>query len=294
MSTKAFSLLLLVVVVLGGGIGGVLYAFSGSDTSDTGIAADLPTPTPTADNNGGDLSGESIVDGTVTPSGNLFGDGTRPQGGRIGGNIEPISGTLASISLVGLVITSTDTGADTEVIVPPETPVRLSETAGDTDVLIPGTEIVALLQRAADGTISVTTITIGGFGRGFGGGGGGFSSAGGTGGTTADGSEFNSVPGTITSYTAGALVLESADGSVNITVANDTPIQLTIPFADLTDQLAIDSEITVIGQRDDAGTYTPVTITTGTLGGFGGFGGGAGGRVRGQRGGDGTFTIPTR
>jgi hypothetical protein len=294
MSTKAFSLMLLVVVVLGGGVGGALFAFSGNDTSDPGITANLPTATPTTDGSASRITGESALDGTVTPTGDLFGDGTRPQGGRQGFNFEPVSGTLASISLVGLVITSTDTGADTEVIVPPETPVRLSETAGDTDALTPGTEIVALLQRAADGTISVTTITVGGFGRGFGGGGGGFAGAGGTGGTTADGTEFNAVPGTITSYAAGALVLETADGSVNITVANDTPVQLTIPFADLTDQLAIDSEITVIGQRDDAGTYTPVTITTGTLGGFGGFGGGAGGRVRGQRGGDGTFTIPAQ
>lgn len=292
MSTKAFSLMLLVVVVLGGGVGGALFAFSDNDTSDPEIAADLPTATPTADSDAGALSGESAVDGTVTPTGDLFGDGTRPQGGRQGLNIEPISGTLASISLVGLVVTSTDTGADTEVIVPPETPVRLSETAGDTDALNPGTEIVALLQRAADGTISVTSITIGGFGRGFGGGGGGFGGAGATG-TTADGTEFNAVPGTITSYAAGALVLETADGSVNVTVANDTPVQLTIPFADLTDQLAIDSDVTVIGQRDDAGTYTPVTITTGTLGGFGGFGG-AGGRVRSQRGDGGVITIPAQ
>jgi hypothetical protein len=291
MSTKAFSLILMVVVVLGGGIGGVLYAFSGSDTEEPTAAAGLPTATPSS-------SFDSLSVGDTVPDGStiITGDGTRPQGGRIGGNIEPISGTLASISLVGLVVTSTDTGADTEVIVPPETPVRVSETAGDTEALVPGAEIVAFLARAADGTISVTNISIGGFG-GAGGVGGG--RAGVIGGTTTDGTEFNAVPGTITSFASGALVLQTADGSVDVTVADDTPIQLTIPFADLTGQLAVDSEITVIGQRDDAGTYTPLTITTGAFGGFGGGAfGGAGGRVRGQRGdgstdgAGGTFQLP--
>jgi hypothetical protein len=252
MSTKAFGVMLLVLVVVGGTIGGVLFAFIGGDSGDAPLVAIVPTPTPpsTTDNA---IAGDSIITS----------DGTRIPGGRQGLNFEPISGTLASLSATGLVVTSTDTGANTEVVVPPETPVSLSETAGDTSSLTPGTEIVAFLQRAVDGTITVTNINIGGFsGRG----------GAPSGGTTTDGTEFNAVPGTVTSYDSGTLVLETSEGTINVTVAEDTAVRLTITFADLTDQLDLASEITVIGQRDDAGTYTPIAITAGALGGFGGGG----------------------
>jgi hypothetical protein len=258
MSTKAFSLMLLVLVIVGVTIGGALFAFTGEDSP---VAAIVPTPTPAPENA---IAGESIVTD----------DGTRLSGGRQGLNVEPIRGILASISATGLVITSTDTGANTEVIVPPQTPVGLSETAGDTSAITPGAEIVAFLQRTVDGAITTTSITIGGFGGG-GAGLGGFAGRGGTtgGGTAGDGTEFNAVTGTVTSYASGILDLETTDGSINVTVAEDTAIRLTIAFANLTDQLDLASEITVIGQRDDAGTYTPIAITAGPLRGFGGAGG---------------------
>jgi hypothetical protein len=262
MSTKAFSFMLLILVIVGGTIGGALFAFTGEDTEGTPVAAVLPTPTLAPDNA---IAGESIVTD----------DGARLRGSRQGLSVEPIRGILASISATGLVITSTDTGANTEVIVPPQTPVSLSEAADDTSSITPGAEVVAFLQRTVDGTITATSITIGGFGSraaGFGGLGGRGGTTGG--GTAADGAEFNAVTGIVTSYASGILDLETTDGSINVTVANDTAIRLTIAFANLTDQLDIGSEITVIGRRDDTGSYSPITITAGALGGFGGAAGG--------------------
>jgi hypothetical protein len=295
MSTKAFSLMLLVVVVLGGIAGGALFAFSGHDTKELAIGADSPTATPLVvpGDSSPNPSGAPSSESNATPDGAPLGDGTRPQGARRFAGIEPIAGTLAKLSPTGIVVTSRDTGADAEIIVPAETPVRLSETAGDTTSLIPGAEIVAFLQRNADGAISVTNVTIGGFGGGRGAL-GGYSGQGGIFGQTSqgnqgvDGTEFNAVPGTITSFAAGALTLQTNDGPIDVTVADDTPVQLTIAFADLADQLAIGSDITIIGQRNDAGIYTPIIVASGTLGGFGGAGGGfGGGGRRGQRG-DGT------
>jgi hypothetical protein len=293
MSTKAFSLMLLVVVVLGGIAGGALFTFSNNETKEPAIAADPPTDTPLFVPGGStpNPSGAPSSESTATPDVAPLGDGTRPQGAMRFAGIEPIAGTLASLSPTGLVVTSSDTGADAEIIVPAETPVRLSETAGVTASLVPGAEIVAFLQRNARGAISVTNVTIGGFGGGggalggFGGGGGGQQR---DGGTDDDGTEFNAVPGTITSFAAGVLALQTTDGPVDVTVADDTPVQFTIAFADLADQLAIGSDITVIGQRDGAGTYTPIIVASGTLGGFGGAGAAFGGAGRrGQRG-DGT------
>jgi hypothetical protein len=278
MSAKAFGFMLLIVVVLGGVVGGALFAFSGDDVEESAIADVEATATPTGDT--GAILGEDIFSGgTPTPD-----DALPDFGGRLGGGlpIEPIAGTLASISPIDLVVVSADTGAETTVIVPPQTPVRLSETAGDTTSLVSGAEIVAFLQRTADGTITVTTITMGAFGGGGGGrigAGGGFG-----GGTTGDGTEFNAVPGTVTSFAGGTLALETADGPVEVTVSDDTPISVTVAFADLDGQLALDSTVTVIGQRDEAGVYTPITIATGDLGGLGAGRGGFGGGRRGQRG----------
>jgi len=261
MSTKAFSLMFLVLVIVGVTIGGALFAFTGDDTEGAPVAAVVLTTTPGSEN--------AIVGNIVT------GDGTRLPGGRQGLNFEPISGTLASLSITGLVVTSTETGASTEIVIPPQTPVSLSETAGDTSALTPGAEIVAFLQRTVGGTITATRITIGGFGSREAGLGG----FGGRGRTTNDGTddnstEFNAVTGTVASYASGVLELEATDGSINVAVADDTAIRLTIAFANLTGQLDIGSEITVIGRRDDTGSYSPIAITTGALGGFGGAAGG--------------------
>lgn len=262
MSTKAFSLMLLVLVIIGGAIGGALFAFTGDETEGTPVAAVVPTPTP--------APGNAIADESIGTD-----DGARPRGGRQGINVEPIRGNLARLSVTGIVVTSAETGANTEIVIPPQTPVSLSETADDTSALTPGAEIVAILQRTVDGTITATRITIGGFGSretGFGGLGGRGRTTGD--GTAADGTAFNAVTGTVTSYASGILDLETTDGSINVIVADDTAIRLTIAFANLTDQLDIGSEITVIGRRDDTGSYSPIAITAGDLGGFGGAAGG--------------------
>jgi hypothetical protein len=300
MSAKAFGLMLLVVVVLGGTVGGVLFAFNGNDADAPAIAGAIPdataTPTFSVEGFGANsitgADGTSLLDGTLPDGGGRF-------GGRQGLSIETVAGTLSSVSLIDLVVTSPDTGADTTVVIPPETPVRVSETAGDTTALMPGTEIVAFLQRAADGSINVTNVTVSNGvlagGAGFGGGAFGGGTFGGGGGTTADGTEFNAVSGTITALSAGVLSLLTADGPVDATIADETPTQLTIPFADLDGELALESQVTIIGQRDDAGTFTPITVTSGELGGFGGRGGfGGGGGRRGQQGdgGFGGFQIP--
>ena len=293
MSAKAFVLMFLAVVLLGGVAGGALFAFNGGNSAESAIAA--ATATPTSDLvNDATASGDGTT-GILIPGSSTQTDGERAQGGRQGLNIEPIAGIIDTIGQRGLTITSAETGAQTEIIVPPQTPVRLSEIAGDTDALALGTEVVAFLQRATDGTISVTNITIGGFsgGRGDGGGLGMFGGRAGAlgGGTTTSGTEFNAVPGTITNFVDGIITLEAVDGLIDVTIADDTPIQRTIAFTQATDRIATNSQVTVIGQRDEAGAYIPITIVIGDLGGFGGGRGtfGGGGRRDQQGTGDGDF-----
>ena len=289
--------MLLMMVLLGGIAGTALFAFN-DKSEEPAVAADAPTTTPRSriEDNSTKPDNTQPTNSTITPEVDTRSAGAFPQFGRSGANMEPIRGTLTSLSPTGLVVTSNDTGADTEMTVPPETPVRLSEAAGDTSALTAGTEIVAFLQRDADGAISASSINIPSIGSTRGtlndlrGAARGELQSGGR--ATSEGNEFNAVPGTITSLAGGALTLETVEGSLNVTVADDTPVQLTIAFGDLKGQLATDSEITVIGQRDDTGTYTPIIIASGSSGGFGGAVDTFGGRRRNQQGGGGIDRVP--
>ena len=275
-------MLLVMVVVIGGVVGGTLFAFGGDDAPVT--ATTLPTPTApladSADDRGGRIGAEStgdvaIPDGTAVPDDGVFGE----RGGRQGGAFQPTSGSLASADAAGVTLT-TATG-DTTLAIPPETPVRLSRTVAEAAAnLTPGVELIALLTRETDGTFSATNIIIGGAGGGrLGGGGGAF----GGGGTAQDGTEFNAVPGTIIAFANGVLSLDTTDGPIDITVAADVTIQLTIAFSASGSELTVGESITVLGQTADDGTYTPITIATGDLGQLGGGG---------RRGGTGDFPQP--
>jgi hypothetical protein len=310
--------LIMILAALGVGIGGVVFAVSGGDddasvastagnTSSAGGTqpagnADAPSADGTA--TGGTQEPTATPD-TAAPSDDGASDGGNGQvggggfggggfgGGFPGGNLEPISGTIASISATGVVLATSD--GPVEVAIATDTPVRSSKTAADAGgELVQGAEILAILTRDSTGGISATNINLlsdvgaGGFGGGFGGGGGrggfgggfGGGGGGGFGGGTGD-TDFNAVTGTIDSFAGGVLVLVTPDGTINVTVADDTPVQITLAFADAGGELLPDTEITIIGTRAEDGTYQPFTITTGAPqlqgGGFGGGGfGGAG------------------
>jgi hypothetical protein len=261
-SSKAFSILLVVIVVVGGLIGGSLFAF-GDDDAPATAALPTATPTPTADEQ---IQGESSGDTTVPDGGT--GDGAfggRQRGG--GGGFTPIAGALVSVESTGVTVTTAE--GDSIVAIPPETPVRLSRTVADAgSTLTAGVELIAFLTRETDGSFSASNIVIGGFG----GGGGGIPSRG----VTPDGTEFNAVPGTITAFVAGQLSLETADGPIDVTVSDDVTVQLTIAFSNASGELTIGETLTILGQTAEDGTFTPITIATGDLGGLGrgGFGGG--------------------
>jgi len=269
-SSKAFSILLVVIVVVGGLIGGSLFAFRGDD--DPAIAA-LPTATPTpdaSDANGqiqGDSSGDFVIPDGAPGDGALGGFGGRQGGGGFGGGgFTPIAGALVSIGSSGVTITTAE--GESVVPIPPETPVRLAKTVADAGSdLATGVEIIAFLTRETDGSFSASNIIIGGFGA-AGGFGGGFA-GGGTGGVTQDGTEFNAVPGTITAFVDGLLSLETAGGPIDVTVANDVTVQLTIAFSDASSELTIGETLTIVGQTAEDGTFTPITIATGDLSGLG-------------------------
>jgi len=274
-SSKAFSILLVVIVVVGGLIGRSLFAFGGDN--DLATAA-LPTTTATAtptDNVGGQIQGDSTGD-PIVPDDGAFG-GRQGGGGQFGGGgFTPIAGALVSVESGGVTVTTAE--GESVVSIPPETPVRLSKTVADAgDDLATGVEIIAFLTRETEGSFSASNIVIGGFG----GGGGGFA-GGGTGGVTQDGTEFNAVPGTVTAFAAGQISLETADGPIDFTVANDVTVLLTIAFSEASGQLTIGETLTILGQTAEDGTFTPITIATGDLGGRGG-GGFGGGRQGGRR-----------
>jgi hypothetical protein len=277
--------LLVAVVVAGGAIGSGAFLTSGGDD-----------PSEVAQAQGGESTGEtggftgagSVAADTAsldamptdgdTPTGfgqfggGQFGDGATRRFGAIG----PISGTLVSIDGTGVTLATSSGTVD--VAIAADTPVRLNkakDVAGDS--LSVGTEVVAILTRSSDGSLSATNIVVGGFGGGRARGGGGAGGFGG--GQAADGTEFNAVPGTVSSFANNILKLDTADGTAIVSVPNDTPIQLTIPFSDATGEFAVGEQLTVLGQRGDDGTYTPFAVTSGE----GGLGGLFGGRSRGGR-----------
>ena len=313
MSSKAFTWLIVAIVAVGGVIGGVAFLTSGGDdASPTEVAqAQVGNNVPDTSNFAGAGSNlqpsEDVAPAGDTPTG--FGGFGGAGGGQFGG-IEPISGTLVSVDSSSLTLSTSSGTVDLQI--PADTPVSLTSTVGEVgDRLVAGEEVVVFLTRSADGSLSATNIVVGGFGGGglFGGGGGGrggfgggqdgggFGGGGFGGGQTADGTEFNAVPGTIISFTDGVLELDTADGPATVSVSDDTPVQITVAFSDAADALQIDQQVTVVGQRGDDGSFTPFVITSGE-GGFGrGFGGGGfGGGRRGARGfgggNTGDFALP--
>ena len=281
MSSKAFSIMLIVVMATGGLIGGALSAFGDDDT--TAVAA-LPaaTPTSTADANdvGEQLQSESS--GDLVPDGGTRDGASGGRGRSGGGGVTLIAGTLASIDSTGVTVTTTQ--GESVVPIPPETPVRLSKTIADASGnLIPGVELVAFLTRETDGTFSAANIVVGGSeGRGDGLGRGRTG-----GGSTQGGTEFNAVTGTVTAFANGVLSLKAADGAIDVTVAGTVPVQLTIAFAAAAGELVLGETITVLGQTAEDGTFTPITMATGDLGRLRGEGFGGGRRGSGRQGGGG-------
>ena len=292
MATKSFAWVVALLVALGAGSGGVAFALVGGADGTTPVAAAAgnqagqlaggrqgpgagapdvtdDTGAVTASDEGDDTPQATPTPGTAGPGG-----GQRPGAGGFGGaaaGLEPISGVVLSIDATGVVLTSSEGPVD--VAVAADAPVRLSKTAVEAaNDLAPGVEITAVLARQSDGTVSASNINVGGAAGGALGGLGGVRR--GQDGGAGRAAGFNAVTGTIGAFSDGLLLLDTADGRIEVTVGDDTTVQLQRTFAEATADLGPDTEVTIIGRRSEDGTFEPITIATGALalqgGGFGG------------------------
>ena len=123
--------------------------------------------------------------------------------------------------------------------------------------LVVGADVTAVLARTEAGVVA-RNVAIGGAGTGGLGFGGGGRQGGGAG--------ANVVTGTIASVGGGTLVIETAEGPVEVVLADDTPVLITRSFADAAGDLPQGTEITVVGQRTDDGELQAIAVTTGAPG----------------------------
>ena len=99
------------------------------------------------------------------------------------------------------------------------------------------------------------------------------------------------LPGTVVSFDNGTLNLDTPDGPAAVSVADDTPVNITKAASEAASYMTEGTQVTVVAQPDDAGGLSAQTVVLGDLGGFGGAFGGAG--VGGGFGGLGTVVMGT-
>jgi hypothetical protein len=297
--TKAFILLVVLVAGLGAGLGASLVAANGrggeADSSGSNTPS-IQTPQASDDAPAPDVGGATNADSPETSVDEATGDAPatgerqQPRGGLFasGGAIEPITGTVVSLSTDGLTLETT--AGPVEVPLAADTPMQIRKTAHEAESdLVPGLDATIVLVRTPEGIINVRTISLGkgGFesrllgggdsGRGGRGGGGG--------GGDRQATEFNAVTGAIVAFGGGTITIENTEGSVEAVVTDDTPVRISRLFSEASGDLAPGTEITVIGQRAEDGQYQAFMITTGALqdSGLGRFGGGRRGQQGGSR-----------
>ena len=84
------------------------------------------------------------------------------------------------------------------------------------------------------------------------------------------------LPGTVVSFDSGTLNLDTADGPAAVSVADDTPVNITKAVSEAAGYLTEGAQVTVVAQPDDAGGLSAQTVVLGDLAGFGGAGVGGG------------------
>ena len=84
------------------------------------------------------------------------------------------------------------------------------------------------------------------------------------------------LPGTVISFDNGMLNLDTPDGPAAVSVADDTPVNITKAVSEAAGYMTEGAQVTVVAQPDDAGGLSAQTVVLGDLGGFGGVLGGAG------------------
>ena len=200
------------------------------------------------------------------------GAGTQDAGAR---NAEPLTGTVVSFEGGTLRMETPD--GEAAVAVPPKTPVSLTKTVADaSDYLAEGAEISVVARPDEAGGLAAAAILVGSAGQGAGGGRG-------FGGLAAV------VVGSVTSFANGVLTLETADGAVELAVADNTVVRITTTAAGAEgEELTAGVSVTAFVQREADGSLSAANVTVGEAGGGFGrglFGGGQGsGRQRGNAG----------
>ena len=84
------------------------------------------------------------------------------------------------------------------------------------------------------------------------------------------------LPGTVVSFDSGTLNLDTPDGPAAVSVADDTPVNITKAASEAAGYMTEGVQVTVVAQPDDAGGLSAQTVVFGDLGGFGGAGVGGG------------------
>ena len=82
--------------------------------------------------------------------------------------------------------------------------------------------------------------------------------------------------GTVVSFDNGTLNLDTPDGPAAVSVADDTPVNITKAVSEAAGYMTKGVQVTVVAQPDDAGGLSAQAVVLGDLGGFGGVLGGAG------------------
>ena len=190
------------------------------------------------------------------------GAGTQDAGAR---NAEPLAGTVVSFEGGTLRLETPD--GEAAIAVPDDAPVNATKAAVDAaNYLVEGAEVSVVARPDDSGGLAAAAVIVGAAGPGAGGGRG-------LGGLAAV------VMGTIASFADGVLTLETADGTAEFALADETPVRITTTAAEAADELAAGETVTVFVQREADGSLSAASVTVGGGGGFGRelFGGGQGG-----------------
>ena len=273
MGAKTFMWTLAAVVVVGGAVGAGAYAVTGPDEApaasasealglppggEAGQAGALPNRGRQQEGAGAqpETSQTAASDSPSDLTEEAATDNDAPAADRGDARPERIAGVVDSIDSSGVVL-ATDDGP-LAVTIAGDVPVQLAKTVGDAvDELVVGADVTAVLARTEAGVVA-RNVAIGGAGTGGLGFGGGGRQGGGAG--------ANVVAGTIASVGGGTLVINTAEGPVEVVLADDTPVLITRSFADAAGDLPQGTEITVVGQRTDDGGLQAIAVTTGAPG----------------------------
>lgn len=178
-------------------------------------------------------------------------------------NAEPLAGTVVSFEGGTLRLETPD--GEAAIAVAADAPVNLTKTVlGAGDYLAEGSEVSVVARPEESGGLAAAAVIVGAAGPGAGGGRG-------------FGGQAAAVMGAVTSLGDGVMTLETADGPAEFTLADDTPVRITMTAAEAAGELTAGVSVTAFVQREADGSLSATSVNVGGGFGRGLFGGGQGG-----------------